>query len=79
MVADTGGNYDVIIDDGSHVKEHQMIAARTLMPYLAVGGVYIVEDVQLSHAEELARAIGGYLVKGDRRSDDNLIIVRDRR
>ena len=35
----------VIIDDGSHHADHQIISFETLFPYLLPGGCYIVEDL----------------------------------
>jgi hypothetical protein len=41
-----GGGFDLIIDDGSHVPEHQVLSARTLIPpILNPDGIYIIEDV----------------------------------
>lgn len=37
-------DFDLIIDDGSHDPQHQAITATTLLPYLAPGGVYVIED-----------------------------------
>ena len=36
----------IIIDDGSHVDEHQIFTFEKLFPSLAPGGIYIVEDIQ---------------------------------
>ncbi len=68
--------WDVVIDDGSHVHEHQILTAAVLLPHVRQGGVYIVEDVMLDHSEALAKAIGGEVWKGDRRCDDNLVVCR---
>jgi len=58
-----GEDFDVIIDDGSHVTEHQIIAARTLIPHLNhEGGVYIIEDVK--DPKEVAHGIGSWLWMG---------------
>jgi len=40
--------FDVIIDDGSHVPEHQMITLATLWKSLKPGGIYVVEDLHTS-------------------------------
>jgi hypothetical protein len=40
---------DVVIDDGSHLPEHQIITLEELLPMLRPGGVYICEDVHGSH------------------------------
>lgn len=37
--------YDLILDDGSHGPQDQVNTARTLVPLLAPGGLYIIEDV----------------------------------
>jgi len=39
------GGIDFIIDDGSHVPQHQVDTAQVFVPLLAPGGVYIIEDV----------------------------------
>jgi trans-aconitate methyltransferase len=40
-----GGNFDLIIEDGSHVPIHQIVSAWTLLTFLAPGGIYVIEDV----------------------------------
>ena len=42
------GQWDIIIDDGSHESRHQIISFETLFPFLKSGGKYIIEDLQLS-------------------------------
>lgn len=37
--------FDLVIDDGSHVPDNQESSAKALVPYLAPGGLYIIEDV----------------------------------
>jgi demethylmacrocin O-methyltransferase len=37
--------YDIILDDGSHVSTHQRTSLRTLWPFLRQGGLYIIEDL----------------------------------
>lgn len=71
-----GGNFDVIIDDGSHQREHQLLTAQVLIPYLRPGGLYCIEDVMLHNCDELAAAIGGHVWKGSKRIDDNIVWVR---
>jgi hypothetical protein len=39
------GNFDVIIDDGSHQHAHHILTFSILEPYLNQGGVYIIEDL----------------------------------
>ena len=45
MLEKTGGNLDVILDDGSHIPEHQILTFNTLFPSVVPGGIYIIEDV----------------------------------
>lgn len=42
--------YDIVIDDGSHFFEDVEHAVKTLLPNLRVGGVMIIEDVQVPEA-----------------------------
>ena len=44
-LAQLGKDFDFIIEDGSHVKEHQQTAIEMLVPLLAPGGIYIAEDM----------------------------------
>ena len=39
------GPFDIIVDDGSHIAEHQEISLRALTPFMAPGGVYFIEDI----------------------------------
>lgn len=42
----TGGDpFDLIVDDGSHVRRHQVITANTLIHFLAPGGSFFTEDL----------------------------------
>jgi hypothetical protein len=43
--------FDVILDDGSHVMEHQQISIGVLFKKLKSGGIYIVEDLHTSVLE----------------------------
>lgn len=55
------GTPDVIIDDGGHTMEQQLTTFREMWPALAVGGVFLVEDLHTSYWEEFG---GGYLRPG---------------
>jgi hypothetical protein len=53
-VAKTGGGpFDLIVDDGSHVRQHQVITANTLIRHLAEGGSFITEDLAGPEAAEI--------------------------
>lgn len=41
--------FDVVIDDGSHVPDHQMLTLKHLWTKLKDGGVYIIEDIETSY------------------------------
>jgi hypothetical protein len=49
---------NVIVDDGSHLAEHQIFTFEHLFPSLVAGGVYIIED--LSPGDQ-APAVGHFL------------------
>jgi len=42
---ESGGNFDIIIEDGSHFFEHQINVILNIIPYLKPGGVLIIEDI----------------------------------
>jgi methyltransferase family protein len=43
------GPFDIVIEDGSHMWEHQITSLRTLFPFVKNGGLYIVEDLQTNY------------------------------
>lgn len=47
------GLFDVIIDDGSHEFAHQVFSAQVLLPYLAPGGQYVIEDINIDCKPEI--------------------------
>jgi len=75
MMAAIGEPLDVIIDDGSHITEHQIATARHLLPYVKQGGVYVVEDVQCP--DDVLRGVGrGEKMQFGKQCDDCLIVIR---
>jgi hypothetical protein len=48
VVAEMGG-VDVVLDDGSHIAEHQRASFTTLWPLLSPGGLYMCEDLMTSY------------------------------
>jgi hypothetical protein len=51
-VAKEFGPFDVVVDDGSHVFEHQLTTFRTLFPHIRHDGVYACEDLCSSYWKE---------------------------
>jgi SAM-dependent methyltransferase len=47
----SGGNFDVILDDGGHAMDHQQVSLAYLFPHVKPGGLYIIEDVHSSLPE----------------------------
>lgn len=41
--------FDIIIDDGSHIMHHQIQSFESLYPYLKSNGIYCIEDLQTSY------------------------------
>ncbi|MDR0687006.1 MAG: class I SAM-dependent methyltransferase [Dysgonamonadaceae bacterium] len=50
-IADENGEFDLIIDDGSHVSAHVITTFGLLFPRLKDGGIYVIEDLQTSYWE----------------------------
>lgn len=44
----SGGDFDVIVDDGGHSMDLQQVSLGFLFPYVKSGGYYILEDVHTS-------------------------------
>ncbi len=47
-IAATGGNFDVVLDDGGHTMAQQQISFGTLFPAIKSGALYIIEDIHSS-------------------------------
>jgi len=80
------GNYDLVIDDGSHDPDHQVWVVKHLATRVKPGGMLIIEDIfEDSTVERLKAATPFHLreyleeidlrwVKG--RHDDRLLVIR---
>lgn len=44
-------HFDIVIDDGSHFSEHQILTFKKLFPHMNEGGVYFVEDTHSSYMD----------------------------
>jgi hypothetical protein len=52
------GPFDVVIDDGSHMWEHQICSLRAIFPFLKNDGIYVVEDLQTNYGSLQSRFKG---------------------
>jgi hypothetical protein len=50
FIQKTGGEFDIIIDDGGHTMSQQIISFKQLFPAVRSGGVYVIEDLHTSYA-----------------------------
>ena len=67
-------NCEVIIDDGSHVPEHQLLSFNYLFENcLKEGGVYIIEDIETSYWKK--GELYGYNVKAGPKSKKNIVNI----
>jgi len=79
LIALTGFDIDLFIDDGTHKPEDQINTCLTVMPLLKKNAIYIIEDVvDLIVLEKLTKAKFDCRMIGfsTNRYDDRLIIVR---
>ena len=51
-VVEEFGKFDIIIDDGSHICEHQTKSFSILYPYVTDNGIYAVEDLHSNYWPE---------------------------
>jgi hypothetical protein len=56
--------WDLIIDDGSHVPEHNLISFAALYPFVRPGGLYVIEDIESSYLDHPNAVIYGYKIEG---------------
>jgi hypothetical protein len=64
---------DIVIDDGGHQPEQQLITLEEMLPHIRPGGVYICEDVhgRGSHFAAFAHALADNLNESQRAPDAN--------
>lgn len=72
------GPFDLVVDDGSHYPEHQMLAFETLFAAaVKPGGVYIVEDIETSYWPSGFQLYGNYMT-GETNVVENFKRIADR-
>lgn len=59
-IAGDFGPFSIVIDDGSHVSDHQAATMRCLLPHVRPGGFYVVEDVHANLKEAGESHKAGY-------------------
>jgi len=64
-LAETGGNFDFIIDDGGHRNDQILTSFAKLWPALKPGGYYFIEDMQVGRHAGHQSASGGSPVVAD--------------
>src|SRR3954452_14286502 len=52
------GPFDIVIDDGGHEMDQQIVTAETLFPLLADGGILLTEDTHTSYWEGYQGGVG---------------------
>jgi hypothetical protein len=40
---------DILLDDGSHQAEHQIVTLEEMLPHVSSEGVYLCEDIEKKH------------------------------
>lgn len=77
LVDTTGRDIDLVIDDGSHIPEHQLYTCLQLLPLLSKRAIYIIEDVADKEVfKGIPNTWNKELRRVGKRYDDQLIIVR---
>jgi hypothetical protein len=49
MLKALGREFDLVIEDGSHLPPHQAICLAETFPLVRPGGLYVLEDLHTSH------------------------------
>jgi 8-demethyl-8-alpha-L-rhamnosyltetracenomycin-C 2'-O-methyltransferase len=44
---------NIVIDDGSHLPAHMIVSAITFWPFVAIGGWYVIEDIDRGKYKEI--------------------------
>ena len=58
-----GENFDVIIEDASHIPEHQVASLDAFAPYIKEDGIYIIEDINGAYVEYLQEKLATIATK----------------
>jgi len=77
----THKDLDLVVDDGSHDRDHQIFTCQTLIPLLQKGCIYVIEDVEDGNIYAklgitLKNITDMKMLKLSKRYDDRLIIIK---
>ncbi|KAG4424211.1 hypothetical protein IFR04_002615 [Cadophora malorum] len=64
FLSETGGNFDIMIDDGGHTMQQQMTSLETLFKAVVPGGIYFCEDLATSYEEQYGGGDGKTTMMG---------------
>jgi len=79
-VESLGGNFDLILDDASHIPKDQILAASLLFEYLRPRGLLIIEDVNdpVQVSQGIAHPHVILELESTSIADDRLIVIERR-
>lgn len=72
-----GGDWDIVIDDGSHVSQHVITTCRCLWPHLKNGGIYEAEDLKTAWDAAVWFDQSALSVCGGRSEIDSIYFARE--
>ena len=61
-VQNSGGEFDVVIDDGSHINSHILLSFTALWPHVNPGGLYVMEDLGVGRSKVMDDTNGGMVM-----------------
>ena len=64
-IVETGGSFDMIVDDGGHYNHQVMRSFAKLWPHLNPGGIYVMEDIHVCRTARYDWATNGSNVPAD--------------
>lgn len=79
LISKIGNDLDIVIDDGSHLLEHQVLTTKTLLPLLPKSVMYFIEDVGRKEiVDQLSEYETSYMRASKIvRNDDRILVVKN--
>ena len=68
-------DFDLIVDDGSHIPQHQLLTLKVLWAALLPGGIYILEDIETSYWGN--SRLYGYRFNSNKYLQNTVNVVKD--